>query len=115
MLGMNSVVMTGFIRNTKYVEVREDLYKFTAKIELPVVIDNGSEHKEFSISYFIISWGDVAESMKELVEGTPIKISGKLNVRSYDSKCNACGAPVRKYWTDIVVNNFVIITDEGDM
>lgn len=55
----------------------------------------------------IAAWAATAEAMNELPEGAFIHIHGHIESRSYDGKCRNCGGSEKKYWTEVVVDNFV--------
>lgn len=113
MLGENHVMMSGYLNNPKFETTQNGYSKFTARLGLPVKVKKTSGEETIQIYYNIIAWGDIAEAMESFVEGTPMRVVGKLNVRSYKSKCRGCGEEVTKYWTTVSVDNFTVVFDEG--
>jgi len=111
MTGKNEVRMRGFLAWPKPGVTAKGFPKFNGKIAIPVVYKTGGEEKETKIYHNICAWGNTAEALGEMLEGTPIEIEGTLNSRGYDSSCASCGSGVKKYWTEVQVNNFIIVTE----
>ena len=57
----------------------------------------------------ISAWGDIAEGLYALPKNNFVHIHGHIEERSYDGNCRHCNGPEKKYWTEVVVDNFVII------
>lgn len=57
----------------------------------------------------ISAWDSVAEGLNDLSSNSFIHIHGHIEERSYDGKCRHCGGSEKKYWTEVVIDNFVII------
>lgn len=111
MKGVNLVELVGFMKYPQLKETRNGSYLFQGKIAVPFeYVDKQSKEKKEGTSYIKISaWGDLAQDLAGLSEDTPIKVHGHFNERSYDSNCKKCGNPEKKYWTDVQVNNFVVV------
>ena len=109
--GSNFVELVGFIKYPQLRETRNGNYLFQGKVAVPFSYQDREtkEQKEGSKYIKISAWGDLAQDLANLSEDTPIKVHGVFNERSYDSNCKSCGAPEKKYWTDVLVNNFVIV------
>lgn len=100
--GENFVKLTGQI---KYPELKvvgqynSNLFK--GKLAIPVQDQNGR------FQYLkIAAWNDIAKALSEAGESY-VTIHGHIEERSYDGKCRHCGGPDKKYWTEVVVDNFV--------
>jgi hypothetical protein len=59
----------------------------------------------------IAAWNSVAEGLAALDDNAFVKIHGHIEERSYDGKCKHCNGQDKKYWTEVVVDNFVV--EEG--
>ena len=57
----------------------------------------------------VAAWGSLAESLSELSNNTWIKIHGHIEETSYDSKCKYCGGPAKAYWTNVVIDNYIVL------
>ena len=55
----------------------------------------------------IVAWGVLADGLAELSPGIFVKIHGHIEENSYNGKCRHCGGFDRKYWTNVVVDNFI--------
>jgi len=111
MKGINSVKMAGYLMYPKLTTTASGFPKFTGRIAIPVRYTRGSEEVESKVYQNISAFGPVAEGLGELLNDTPIQIDGSINTRSYDGKCSKCGSPDKKYWTEVQVNNFIILNE----
>ena len=102
MIGENFVSLTGKITypNLKMVGQNNNNL-FNAKLAIPTKTQGNFQYIK------ITAWGSLAESLSELKEGTFVKVHGHIEERSYDGKCKHCGGFDKKYWTNVVVDNFV--------
>jgi hypothetical protein len=74
---------------------------FQAKLAIPI---NGSTDKFQYIK--IKAWGNTASSLGNIKAEEYIKVHGHIEESSYQGKCKACGGQEKKFWTDVVVDNF---------
>lgn len=111
MKGMNSVRLRGYLAWPKPGMTAKGFPSFKAKIAVPVVYSSGGEQRETKVYHNICAWGNTAEALGEMFEGTPVEIEGTLNSRSYTSSCPDCGSEVKKYWTEVQVNNVIIVNE----
>jgi len=111
MKGLNSVKMSGFLMYPKLSTTASGYPKFTGRIAIPITFKRGDEEVETKIYHNISAFGPAAEGMGELIENTPIQIDGSVNTSSYNGKCKQCGGVEKKYWTEIQINNFIILTE----
>ena len=111
MKGLNLVKMRGYIMSPKLSVTSNGNPRFGGRISIPVVYQTGGETREVNIFYHLCAWGSVAEAMGELLENTPVEIDGQLNSRKYEGRCRQCGSPENKYWTEVQVNNFMIVAE----
>jgi single-stranded DNA-binding protein len=105
MIGENFVSLTGKIEypNLKSVGANNTSL-LNGRLAIPT--DKGSNQ------YIkIAAWGTTAESLAELGKNTFVKVHGHIEERSYDGKCRHCGGFDKKYWTNVVVDNFVVVEE----
>ena len=57
----------------------------------------------------IAAWAETAESLGDLPKDTSIHIHGHIEERSYDGKCKHCQGVEKKYWTEVLIDNFVVL------
>jgi len=76
---------------------------FKAKLAIPI---------NDRFQYIKISgWNSVAEDLNDVNNNVFVKIHGHIEERSYDGKCKHCNGLEKKYWTEVVVDNFIIVED----
>jgi len=112
MEGLNSVKMAGYLMYPKISVLPSGYQKFTGRISIPVSYKKGEEMVDTRIFHNICAFGPVAEGLGELIADTPIQIHGSVSTRTYDGKCKHCGNADKRYWTEIQVSNFVVLTEE---
>jgi hypothetical protein len=54
-------------------------------------------------------WANDAEDLEQIKNGSWIKIMGHIEEKSYSSQCRYCQGPDKKYWTDVVIDNYIIL------
>ena len=111
MKGVNSVKMSGFLIYPKLTTTASGYPKFTGRISIPVTYNRGGEEVESKVFHNICAFGPAAEGLGELMQETPIQIDGVINTRAYDGKCKHCGQADKKYWTEVQVHNFIVLTE----
>lgn len=109
--GVNSVRMSGYLKYPKLTTTANGYPKFTGKIAIPISYERAGEKVDTQVYHNIIGWGPVAEGLGEMLAETPIEIDGALNTRKYDGRCKHCKGTDTKYWTEVQVNNFIILTE----
>lgn len=102
MEGENFVSLKGKVLNLNLKIVGDFNSKLVnGKISIPI---NGKAQ------YIKISaWGDIAEELSILPKNNFVKIHGHIEERSYDGNCRHCNGLEKKYWTEVVVDNFVVL------
>lgn len=110
--GKNFVELQGTIKWPEFKETRNGYQLFKGKIAVPFKwTDKASgEEKEGSSYYSFVVWGELAVEMSSLKEGVPVLIQGALQSRSYEANCKSCAAPEKKYWTDVLIDNFMEVS-----
>lgn len=102
MEGSNFVELVGKIIYPDFKTVGSGSRLFKAKLAIP--LDAGK------FQYIkIAGWNERAEALAELPENTFIKIHGHIEERRYEGKCKKCGNAEYKYWTEVLVDNFVVV------
>lgn len=105
MAGENFVILKGYIQypNLKTVGTNNTSL-FNAKLAIPT-----QDGKKQYIK--IAGWGSIAEALNEVPNEMWIKVNGHIEERSYDGKCKHCAGFDKKYWTNVVVDNFMIVEE----
>lgn len=106
--GENFVVLVGKLTKPDFKVVgQNNLSMFKAGLAIPT-----SDGRKQYIK--ICAWYDLADSLKEIDNKTFIKIHGHIEESSFDSNCRYCNAKEKKYWTQVIVDNYTILNEEGD-
>jgi hypothetical protein len=99
MEGTNFVELVGKIVYPDLKTVGNGHKLFKAKLAIPLDNDKFQYLK-------IAGWNNIAEALSSLPEETFIRLHGHIEERSYDGKCKGCQAVEKKYWTEVIVDNF---------
>lgn len=110
--GKNFVELQGVIKWPEFKEVRGGYQLFKGKIAVPFDYTDKAtgEARQGSNLYNLIAWGDTAADLGALSEGVPVLVQGALQSRSYESNCKSCSAADKKYWTEVLVDNFMEVS-----
>ena len=79
---------------------------FKSKLAIPI---SGMPDKFQYIK--IAGWNSIAEGLNEVSRDSFIKVHGHIEERSYDGKCRHCNGPEKKYWTEVIVDNFIKVEE----
>jgi len=102
MNGENFVSLKGTIQWPELKVVGEKNSKlFKGKLNVPV--DEKSQYIKIS------AWGDIAEGLNDVPKDVFVHIHGHIEERSYDGACKHCKGMEKKYWTEVIVDNFMVI------
>jgi len=104
MKGVNFVELIGKIVWPSLKTVGDGYKLFKGKIAIP--------HDDKFQYLKVAAWHNTAESLGELPEHTFVKIHGHIEERSYDGKCKQCGGFEKKYWTEVLIDNFVVVKED---
>lgn len=108
----NKVLLIGNLGNDPEIKIMESgnkLARFSMATNETFRNQQGEKTTETQW-HNIIAWGKTAELMEQwLQKGKQVMIDGKLHHRTYDDKDGA-----RRYVTEIVVNEFLVLTPKGD-
>ena len=109
--GINFVELVGVLTNPELRETKNNNHHFQGKVAVPhSYTDRATGAQKEGSKYIKISaWGGLAQELSGVPEGTALKVQGTFNERSYDGTCKSCGNPEKKYWTDVLVNNFMVV------
>ena len=106
MEGENFVSLKGKLiqKDLKQVGVK-NVYMFKSKMYLPI---NGRAQ------YIrVVAWANLAEDLYNLPKDTYVHIHGHIEESSYNQNCKHCNGPDKKYWTEVVIDNFKTINEEN--
>jgi len=105
MIGENFVSLTGKIvyPNLKTVGVSNNSL-LNAKLAIPTGQGKNQYVK-------VAAWGATADAIAELPKDTFIKLHGHIEERSYDGKCRHCNGFSKMYWTNVVIDNFIVLEE----
>lgn len=103
--GENYVKLIGKIVYPSLKEVGDNnTFLFKGKVGIP------TQDGQNCFQYVKISaWGSLAEALNEVPANVFVSVLGHIEERSYVSTCRHCGGPEKKFWTEVVVDSFVII------
>jgi hypothetical protein len=102
MEGENFVSLKGQITNGEFKVVGEKNSKlFKGKMTIPV----GDKSQYIKVA----AWREIAEGLESLPKNAFIHIHGHIEERSYDGTCRHCKGQEKKYWTEVVIDNFTQI------
>lgn len=106
MIGENFVTLTGNITRPNF--------KLVGQNNTPLLKGSMSIPTARGTNQYIkiAAWGDLAESLKDVHPQAFIKVHGHVEESSYDGKCRHCQGPDKKYWTEVVIDNYMIVTEE---
>ena len=104
MEGSNFVELVGKIAYPDFKTVGNGSQLFKAKLAIPL--------GEGRFQYIkICAWQSLAEGLSEIPQDVFIKIHGHIEERRYEGKCRKCGSPETKYWTEVLVDNFKVVSE----
>ena len=103
MEGENFVSLKGTIQWPEFKTVgQNDTPLFKGKLAIPF----GEDKSQF---LKIAAWKNIAEALSVLPKDSYIHIHGHIEERSYDGACKHCKGIEKKYWTEVIVDNFVVL------
>ncbi len=105
MVGENFVTLVGTVSRGTYKEVGQfNTGLFKGSMAIPTVKGTNQYLK-------IAAWADMAEALRDTDSSATIKVHGHIEESSYDGKCRHCQGPEKKYWTEVIVDNFMIVPE----
>ena len=104
MSGENFVSLKGFIQWPELKTVGDKNSKlFKGKFAIPI--------EDGKFQYLkIAAWQDIAEGLNGVPKDSFVHIHGHIEERSYDGACKHCKGQEKKYWTEVVVDNFTCLS-----
>lgn len=102
MEGENFVSLKGQVLNLKLKTVGMNNSKLTSG-RLSIPINGKAQHVK------IAAWGSIAEELSSLPRNNFVHIHGHIEERSYEGHCKRCNGAEKKYWTEVLIDNFVVI------
>lgn len=104
MEGSNFVELVGKIAYPEFKTVGNNSQLFKAKLAIPL--------SEGRFQYIkICAWQSLAEGLAEIPENVFVKIHGHIEERRYEGRCRKCGNHENKYWTEVLVDNFKLVSE----
>lgn len=103
-VGENFVSLKGTIQWPEFKNVgANNTPLFKGKLAIP--INDKAQYVK------IAAWNGIAEALKDVNKDATIHIHGHIEERSYDGTCKHCKGQDKKYWTEVIVDNFVVLTN----
>ena len=105
MVGKNLIVLIGYITKPNLLEYDEGQFLFTATLSIPT---DESERLKQKIK---ITSFECAEQLASIADDVPVRVEGHFETKPYTHMCTHCGNTERRYWTTIMVDNFVVLKE----
>lgn len=110
--GRNFVEIQGEMSYIKFSYIGDGVPKFSGKVGVPIkhTSRDGAEYE--SKTYIkVVAYGTMASALvaEGICDGMWVRIQGNIQEHSYESKCSSCEAPSRRYWTEVLINNFIVV------
>jgi hypothetical protein len=102
-IGENFVSLVGKITKPNFKELDNNNFMFKASLAIPAADNPGCQYIKIS------AWGNMAEALNEVPSRTFVKIHGHIEESSYNGQCRHCGGLDKKYWTEVLVDNFIVL------
>ena len=100
--GENFVSLKGYIRQSTLKMVGDhNSILFKGKLAIPI----GGKEQYIKIG----AWSSIAEGLNELPKNSFVHIHGHIEESSYNGKCRYCNGSEKKYWTEVIIDNFIVI------
>ena len=104
MIGENFVVLLGKLTRPDFREFDSGAKLFKANLAIPDGLGNYQYIK-------IACWGDMGQDLHNLRGKVYVRIHVHIEESSYDGPCRHCGGKNKKYFTEVIVDNFVKIEE----
>lgn len=102
MEGENFVSLKGYIKQSTLKTVGDyNSMLFKGKFAIPI----GGKEQHIKIG----AWESIAEALYAVPPKSFIHIHGHIEESSYAGKCRYCNGSEKKYWTEVIIDNFVTI------
>lgn len=102
--GDNFVKLIGIVKYKKVTSYDNGSTSFKCSLAIPSP-NNDGQYQYVKVS----SWIKEDDDLNIVPNGTWLKIMGHIEEKSYDSNCKYCNGPDKKYWTDVVIDNYIIL------
>lgn len=107
--GENFILLQGYIFKPEYRLVgKNDYPMYTASLGIPM--DDTGKYQFIRIS----AWFKLADRFNDLKVKTLIKLHGHIENGSYMASCPQCKFSSKRYTTDIIVDDFIILGEAID-
>lgn len=105
-IGENFVILVGQISRPSLKQVgQNNISLFKGSLAIPTPKGTKQYIK-------IGAWGDIAEALNEVHPQSMIKAQGHIEESSYTGKCRHCNGEEKKYWTEVVLDEFIVLEGE---
>lgn len=109
MIGKNEANLQGVLRFPNLRQTRNGHTQFTGKMAVPFTYKKNNAEEQGMKYIKISAWGDLAEELGALPDGTALNVRGTVNERQYEGNCKSCGEVQKLTWTDIIVDNYTLV------
>ena len=106
MEGKNFVELQGKIMWPDLSYTANGTAKYKFKVAIPFTTRDGEEKQSYVRA---VAWAQNAEDMSKLGDQAWVKIHGRYSERSFNGSCQHCSGEIKRYWTEVVVDNFLEI------
>lgn len=103
MRGENFVCLVGKLTYPNFKIVGSGNKLFKARVAIPI----SGKQQYVKVG----AWGSLAEALNDVPKDAFVKIHGHIEESSFDGKCRHCGGFDKKYWTEVLVDNFIVINE----
>lgn len=104
MTGENFVSLTGKLARPELKEFESGAKLFKANLAIPDALGTSFQYIK------IACWGELGQDLYDAKgRGVYFKIHGHIEESSYDGACQHCSGKNKKYYTEVIVDNFVKI------
>jgi hypothetical protein len=108
-VGENFVNLKGTIMYPDFKKVgKNNISLFKGKLKSPFIGNGGKEAAHY---IKISSWRENADALKGVGDSQWVHIHGHVETQTYDGHCKHCKGISAKNWTEVVVDQFVPITE----
>lgn len=101
--GENFVLLVGKITYPSFKELDNGGFMFKARLAIPIP-ESAQQYQYVKVA----AWGNLAEDLSLLPKNTFIRLHGHIEESSYNSECKFCKCSDKKYWTEVIIDNFII-------
>lgn len=106
MLGKNFVTLMGTISRPQFKVVGQfNTSLFKGSLAIPTANGKNQYVK-------VAAWSEIADALKDVDPNAFVEVQGHIEESSYEGKCKHCNGPDKRYWTEVVIDNFRVVESE---